>query len=185
MISTVLQQKAVFRLLVYKEKRRGRVLAKAFPELGLCQWARLVPSPEMLDVELFEFMAIPFQCSWWVGPLEARVTHDCPLMDLKGVGLEMWSLDLMHGWHLGPLQLLVSLILNFCLDSGLWAPQNGLDAADSRKISLLAIKAELFQFYKLKRADPDWVAKGSEETSPKLSCKLWSCPCCFQCRRPF
>lgn len=169
-IATSLQQKRIFRYLVYKDKQRGRVLAQAIPELGLSQWARLMPSPELPDVASFEFMTVPFQCSWWVAPLDARLTHDCPLLELKGVGLEMWSLDLMHGWHLRPLQLLVSLILNFCLDSGLWAPQTGLDLTDTRKVSLLAIKAELFQFYKIKRADPDWVGKGSEETSHQFSC---------------
>ena len=119
----------------------------------------------MPDVASFEFLTVPFKASFWVSPLDFRLTHDCPLLELEGVGLEMWSLDLMHGWHLGPLQLLVSLSLNFCIDSGLCAPDTGLDAVDSRKISLLAIKAELFNFYKIKRNDPDWVGKGSEVTS--------------------
>ena len=158
-------QKQIFRLLVYRENRRGRVLAKPFPCLGLPQWARLIPTPTMPDVASFEFLTVPFKASFWVSPLDFRLTHDCPLLELEGVGLEMWSLDLMHGWHLGPLQLLVSLSLNFCIDSGLWAPDTGLDAVDSRKISLLAIKAELFNFYKIKRNDPDWVGKGSEVTS--------------------
>ena len=89
--------------------------------------------------------------------------HDCPLLQLSGVGLEMWSLDIMHSWHLGPLQLLVSLAFNFCLDSGLWAPTStGLDAAEKRKLSLFAIKAELFQFYRDQKKDPSWVGKSSE-----------------------
>ncbi|CAL1136592.1 unnamed protein product [Cladocopium goreaui] len=161
-ITSGLVQKQIFRLLVCKENRRGRVLSKPCACLGLPQWARLMPTPTMPDVASFEFLTVPFKASFWVSPLDFRLTHDCPLMELKGVGLEMWSLDLMHGWHLGPLQLLVSLSLNFCIDSGLWAPDTGLDAADSRKISLLAIKAELFNFYKIKRSDPDWVGKSSE-----------------------
>ena len=101
-----------------------------------------------------------FTTSWWVGADDARLVHDCPLLQLSGVGLEMWSLDIMHSWHLGPLQLLVSLAFNFCLDSGLWAPTStGLDAAEKRKLSLFAIKAELFQFYRDQKKDPSWVGK--------------------------
>lgn len=170
-------QKRIFQNLVYKTSRRGRVLAKSIPELGLKVNNRLMPSKGLPDVGLFEFAQVPFTTSWWVAPMDFRLTHDCPLLDLEGVGLEMWSLDLMHGWHLGPLQLLVSLALNFCLDSGLWAPNTGLEAADKRRISLLAIKSELYQFYKIKRRDPDWVAKGSEVTSHRPS--TFSRNCCF------
>ena len=96
---------------------------------------------------------------------DARLVHDCPLLELSGVGLETLSLDIMHSWHLGPLQLLTSMALNYAIDSNLWAPPTeGLDAADKRKLSLLAIKAEQFQWYKEKRKDPDWRGKGSEAT---------------------
>ena len=68
----------------------------------------------------------------------------------------------MHGWHLGPVQSLVSLALNFCLDSGLWSPSTDINANERRKLGLLALKAELFQFYKEKRKDPAWTSKGTE-----------------------
>ena len=158
-------QKRVYQHLFYKKKFLGRVVTENIPELGLPKNARLIPTSTLRDVGDFELMSPPFSTSWWVGPLDGRLLHDCPLMDVTGVGLEMWSLDIMHGWHLGPLQPLVSIAIHFCLESDLWAPRSpDYDAADRKRISLLAIKAELFGFYKLQRLDPEWVGKGSEET---------------------
>lgn len=138
------------------------MLTAAIPELGLPKFARLMPTSSMPDVGKFEHLPVPFLSQWWVASLDARVVHDCPLTSLSGVGLETWSLDLMHGWHLGPMQLLVSLSLNFCLGSGLWAPDTSMDAGDRKRISLLAIKAELFHWYKSQRQNSDWHTKGSE-----------------------
>ena len=162
-------QKRVYQSLFYKRKFLGRVVTENIPELGLPKNARLMPTSTLRDVGDFELTTPPFSTSWWVGPLDGRVLHDCPLMNVSGVGLEMWSLDIMHGWHLGPLQPLVSIAIHLCLESGLWAPQSpDYDAADRKRISLLAIKAELFGFYKLQRLDPEWVGKGSEETLHEL-----------------
>lgn len=162
MTSTELRTQ-VFRKLAYKKKLRGRALLSDLPNLGLRKNSRLMPTPWMPDVAQFEFTQVPFTSHWWVGPADARLVHDCPLLDLTGVGLETFSLDIMHSWHLGPVQLLVSLTLNFCIDSGLWAPSTiGQDAQDRRRVSLQGIKAELYQFYRDQRQDADWRGKGSE-----------------------
>lgn len=123
-----------------------------------------MPSVELPDVGLLEHRPLPLKTSWWVAPLDARVVHDCPLLMLSGVGLESWSLDIMHTWHLGPIQLLVSMSFNYCLDSGLWCPATHIDSEEKRKLGLLALKAELYQWYREMRKDPDWLGKGSEET---------------------
>lgn len=123
-----------------------------------------MPSRDLQDVADFEFKKTPFSASFWVLSIEGRLVHDCPLLDVPGVGLEIWSLDIMHGWHLGPMQQLVSLSLNYCLATSLWAPPTPLDAEEKRRLGLLAIKAELHQWYKLQRLDPEWKAKGSEAT---------------------
>ena len=163
--SRCLHTKACVPALVLQEKNLGRVVTENIAELGLPKNARLIPTRTLRDVGDFELISPPFSTSWWVGPLDGRLLHDCPLMDVTGVGLEMWSLDIMHGWHLGALQPLVSIAIHFCLESDLWAPRSpDYDAADRKRISLLAIKAELFGFYKLQRLDPEWVGKGSEET---------------------
>ena len=153
----------IYQNLVYKKKTRGRTLRRSLENYGLHKNSRLMPTPEMPDVGTFETMDVPFSTSWWVGPEDGRLLHDCPLLEVAGVGLEMFSLDILHSWHLGPLQLLVSLSLNFCLDSGIWGPRTGgLDAGDKRKISLMGLKAELYQFYRSMRQDKNWREKGSE-----------------------
>ena len=176
-VSTIEMRTKIYQKLQYKKKYRGRTLVKDLPEFGLKKFSRLMPTPTLPDVAAFEFTDVPFQCHWWVGHVDGRLLHDCPLLKLAGVGLQTWSLDILHGWHLGPLQLLVSLALNYCLDSNLWAPQtDGLDAKDKRHLSLLAIKAELFQFYKEKRKDPDWVGKSSEALWLESRFNLSHCP---------
>ncbi|CAK9051241.1 Uncharacterized protein SCF082_LOCUS28143 [Durusdinium trenchii] len=115
--STQMRSK-ILQSLAYKKKWRGRALISALPQYGLGKGSRLMPTPSMPDVAKFEFMEVPFTVWWWVGPEDFRLVHDCPLVELDGVGLESFSLDIMHSWHLGPLQLLVSLVLNFCLDCG-------------------------------------------------------------------
>ena len=114
--------------LGYRKKYRGRVLLEDVPELGLKRWSRLMPTRDLQDVASFEFTKTPFDVSWWVLSTEGRLVHDCPLMSVGGIGLETWSLDIMHSWHLGPLQQLVSLSLNYCLDTSLWAPPTKRDA---------------------------------------------------------
>ncbi len=164
-VTSMQMRSKIYQKLVYKKKFRGRALIADIPEFGLKKGSRLIPTKDLPDVAAFERMALPFSCSWWIAPEDARLVHDCPLLELPGVGLETLSLDIMHSWHLGPLQLLTSMALNYAIDSNLWAPPTeGLDAADKRKLSLLAIKAELFQWYKEKRNDPDWRGKGSEAT---------------------
>ncbi|CAK9016517.1 unnamed protein product [Durusdinium trenchii] len=163
-VTSLTMRAKIHQNLVYKFKMRGRCLSHALPLYGLKKSSRLMPTPTLPDVAGFEFKEIPFETSWWVGPEDGRLLHDCPLLNLSGVGLETFSLDIMHSWHLGPLQLLVSKALNYCLDTGLWGPRagGGGDAQDRRKLSLLAIKSELFAFYRDQRQDKDWLGKGSE-----------------------
>lgn len=164
LIRDVADRSAVFQQLEYKETLKGRVLTAAIPELGLPKHARLLPSRSLPDVGDFETTPTPFEAVFWTASLDARLTHDCPLLAISGVGLESFSLDIMHTWHLGPLQLLVSLCINFFLGTGLWGNSTRVGAADKKKLALLAIKSELFQWYKEKRKDPDWRAKGTEDS---------------------
>ena len=38
----------------------------------------------------------------------------------------------------------------------------GLDKEESDKLSLMALEAEMWTYYKRKRSDPEWNKKGSE-----------------------
>ena len=158
--------RTIARNLEYNRDARGRHLVRDvdLPQLRLRKGWRLEPSRSLPDVAQFEFQAVPFEATFWVAPRTARLTHSCPLYLLEGVSHKSWSIDLMHAWHLGPLQQLVSLAIHTCISSGVFSPRTAnMAPADVRELALLAIKAELFQFYKILRSeDPDWRQKGSE-----------------------
>ena len=162
-------QSRVFTLLQYNKTRRGRALIQPVPELGLCKGHRLMPAPDLRDVAEFESKQPPFYATFWIGGVDDRVVHDNPLLLVKGLGLHTFSIDLMHTWHLGPMQQLVSMSLHCFLDAGILNPNTlFLNAQDQKKVGLMAIKAELFQWYKEQRKDPEWLAKGTEETRRNL-----------------
>ena len=136
-------QSKIFQLLQYNKKHRGRALTKSVPELGLLKGHRLMASPDMPNVADFELREVPFR----IGGLHDRVLHDNPLLMVEGFGLQSFSIDLMHTWHLGPTQPLVSLALHCCLDAQILNPNAfSLNAADRQKVGLMAIKSELFQW---------------------------------------
>ena len=164
-------QRLIARTLEYSKKRRGRALVADLRVLGLRKGARLEPTTSLPDVGKFETADLPLECTFWVAADNARLTHACPLFRLPGVTLDTWAIDIMHTWHLGPVQQYVSLSLHFCIDSGLWAPRSlNILAADRNEVSLLAIKSELFVFYKEIRAtSPDWRRKGTEATRLELN----------------
>ena len=151
------------------------MLTKAVPELNLQKGHRLMPSPDIPDVAEFEYKEVPFQATFWTGGLHDRVVHDNPLLLIQGVGLHTFSIDLMHTWHLGPMQQLVSLSLNCCLDAEILNPNTlSLAAPDRKKVGLMAIKAELFQWYKEQRKDPEWLAKGTEVAATQNQATLFA-----------
>ena len=84
---------------------------------------------------------------------------------VEGFGLQSFSIDLMHTWHLGPIQPLVSLALHCCLDAQILNPNAFSLNADRQKVGLMAIKSELLQWYKQQRKDPEWLKKGTEVAS--------------------
>ena len=160
-------QKAIYRILVYRSKRGqalGRTLQQAFEPLGLPKGARLEPSAQVPDVGLFETLECPFVCQFYVGGPHGRVLHDSPFLKIPGVDLSTWCIDLLHSWHFGPLSTYVTVTLQHLLQSPIWKSSiPGLDKDENSKLSLMALKAELWTHYKNRRnRDPNWKKKGSE-----------------------
>ena len=156
-------QHAVYRLLLYRKKGRGRCLRKPF--MGLPAGARLEPSDSLPDIGLFERMQTPFVCTFYVGGLHGRVLHKSPLLRIPGVGLASWSIDLLHSWHFGPMSTYLAFTIRALLTSPIFRPALAamLDKEECDKLCLLALKAELWTHYKRRRAtDVNWSKKGSE-----------------------
>ena len=127
--------------------------------------ARLEPSTGLPDVGLFENQPCPFDCTFFVGGQHARVLHISPLLRIPGVSLASWCIDILHSWHYGPLSTYLTFVLRALLSTEIYKPGNTaiLDKEENEKLCLMALKAELWVFYKQTRAsDPEWSKKGSE-----------------------
>ena len=64
--------------------------------------ARLKPSAALPDVGSFEKQQCPFQCIFFRAVEHARVLHISPLLQIPGVSLGSWCIDLLPSWHYGP-----------------------------------------------------------------------------------
>ena len=159
-------QQQISKLLCYRKKRgRGRCLQKAFDELGLPKMARLEPSTLMPDVGSFEQQQCPFSCIFYVAGEHGRVLHVSPLFQIPGVSLSSWCIDLLHTWHYGPMSTYLTFAIRALLSTEIYKPGNSavLDKEENDKLCLMALKAELWMFYKHRRAtDKEWSKKGSE-----------------------
>ena len=159
----------IYRILIYRKDCRGRALCKPIPELQLNKWDRLVPTPVLTNVANFEFMATPFDATFWRMTKHDRVVHDCPLLEVEdeiGFGYSDWVVDILHGWALGPLGALVAKTLLVCVKSRVFSPQSDLLASeDLDRLGMLHIKSLCTMYYARKRSDPDWKNTGTEADS--------------------
>ncbi len=90
--------------------------------------------------------------------------HESPILTIPGVSMLQFFIDLLHTWHLGPLQAYIAMALWLVLDLQPWgmAP-HFLDAEDAHRIGLMHLKGKLRSHYTRRRAtDEDWNKKGSE-----------------------
>ena len=79
-------------------------------------------------------------------------------------------MDILHTWHYGPLSTFITVVLRELIQTPIFQPNmDGLDKLESDKLALLALKAEMWSFYKHKRQDEDWRKRGSEV--PFYMCK--------------
>ena len=156
--------RTIARNLEYSTADRGRHLITDLARFGLRKGWRLEPSRSLPDVSQFENQEVPLRVIFWTGARNERLTHMCPLFLLEGLTHDTWSIDILHTWHLGPMQQFISLATHAFIASGVFSPRAAnMEAADVRELALMAIKAELFQFYKqLRSTDPRWRDKGSE-----------------------
>ena len=105
---------------------------------------RLEPCSTLRDVHQFEFQECPFDCVFWRGNKGDRITHASPLMEIEGVSLSMYGIDMLHTWALGALQSFVGFTLWHVLrckilSSGL----SWLSVEEDEKIGLVQLKSEM------------------------------------------
>lgn len=152
-------------LLVERHKYRGRTLHRAVPELGLKKNDRLEPSEHLMIVFEFEQQIVPFDVLFFVGGTDDRVIHRSP-MALLPKSIELWAIDILHTWHQGPLSTAISWLIRLMLKTQVWKPAvRFLEAEDESRLSLLALKSELWAHYRCAKAqDATWQKRHSEVT---------------------
>ena len=154
-------------LLVYRRKTgRGRCLKASFPPLGLKQGWRLEPSSSLPDVGDFAKQRCPFSCVFYTGGKDGRVLHVSPFLQIPGVSVDTWCVDILHTWHYGPMSTYIAYGLRLLLTTFIYRPAiPDLDKEEADRLALLCLRAELWSYYKrLQQFDEDgsWKRKGSE-----------------------
>ena len=181
LIQTREYQRLIFSKLVYRKDCRGRALTSDVASLGLKKWDRLMPTESLQDVGAFELKSLPLMVKFWRMQSTDRLLHDCPLMDVPGIGIGSWAVDLLHTWALGVLAGHVATVFRFIVKSGIFAPTSPLiDAGDRDELSLQCIKTLLRQHYRQMHSDEHWKRTGTEDTPFKLICYLHGCWFCFR-----
>ena len=106
-------------------------------------------------------------------------------MNIPGVGMESYAIDILHAWHLGGIPKYNGKVLWAILrsDAYLDPNQGNLYEADRMHLKLLRLRSDLWLHYKsMQRADPTWHKKASQvwnltmkmlgkECNPVVNCK--------------
>ena len=156
-------------LLRYRKAGRGRCLKQNFPLLGLKRGWRLEPTSSLPDVGDFANQRCPFSCVFYTGGKDGRVLHLSPFLQIPGVTMDTWCVDVLHTWHYGPMSTFIAHSLRHLLQSQVYRPSTSdLDKEEADKLALLTLRAELWSYYKRRRETDDdgsWRAKGAEARS--------------------
>ncbi|CAE8617843.1 unnamed protein product, partial [Polarella glacialis] len=163
-VATPGDRQLILRSLRYVKARRGRCLFKKINHLGLKSGDRLEPSTWLQDIAKFETMTVPFKVLFWRCSKRDRVTHPSPVLEIEGVTVDTWGIDLLHSWVLGPLGNYIAKSILLLISSKPYCRKSlYLDAEACQRVSLLALKGDLMNHYAARRAsDSNWKAKGSQ-----------------------
>ena len=162
----------IYQNLRYDKIGLGRIVLRDFPQFGLLAGDRLLPSFDILDVSAFERRSCPFIAQFWRIGKESRLVYPSPVMSIPGFGVHLYGIDLLHAWHLGPLQNYIGMVFWFLIQTNIWKPEIAWLSKDQQyRLSLLHLKSEMWQYYEMRRReDEHFVASGSQVAT--LKCKM-------------
>jgi hypothetical protein len=91
---------------------------------------------------------------------EDRTLHESPLFRIPDIH---HCPDILHCWALGPVCAFVATSIWWLITTPAFkVTVDGLSPEDENRLSLLKIRGKLWEFYKIKRTDPHFKAKGAE-----------------------
>ena len=155
----------IVRALTYDAKFLGRVLFRDISDLGLKSGDRLCPTRNLVDIACLEESALPIDLEFWrCNPKEDRILTKSPLLSIEGSSVELFGVDKMHTWELGPLQSYIGFTFWYFLKSGIFKSNlSWLRAEQEHRVGLNHIKGEMINYYIDRRQDdPHWRKAGTE-----------------------
>jgi hypothetical protein len=161
LIRTVRERDDIAKKLKYDKRSsggHGRCLATDVIEKGLKEGDRLEPSDEVRDIGEFQSLAVPFVATFWRRGDETLCRHRNPLWQREvGMAFEKCStVDVLHGMHLGVLQVWARITIWFLLLAGVYGQP--ADAADRLANACLVVRSRLAAWAKERRvANPEEV----------------------------
>lgn len=151
---------------------RGRTLKCALPELNLLAGDRLEPSAECPDVGEVEHLGLPVTLVFWRPSLETITKHRNPLFNrTTGIGLHSLTVDVLHCFYLGVLQVHCSRILWALFEADAWSTREaGHSTAQARlQESCTRLQADLAHWCRLRaRAYPHEKITLVQDISPYI-----------------
>jgi hypothetical protein len=176
-IHTEADRSVIVQHLEYNKDGLGRVLTADLVRFRLSAGDRLIPSSSCPDTESFGSLRCPVRVSFLRCGKESRIVNLSPLFDIPGFSISRYAIDLMHGWHLGPLQSLVGEIFWLMIRTNVWTHTTRWLSQPLRdKISIVSLKSELWAYYRDRRQRDPTFARSGTEVPLWAACGLFRLP---------
>ena len=156
-----LKRKIAPRLKFDKRRQRpgaqGRALAQAIPGTPLLAGDRLEPSSTMPDIGAFEDTSTGLEVTFWRPNAESIAHHRNPIFDeVLGITQDRLVVDILHSFHLGPLQSFCTHAMWELFLCDAWAVGEGRTLDEVVQLSCQAIMRELAKWYSERRRTHPW-----------------------------
>jgi hypothetical protein len=162
-------------LLVYDKRvngAHGRALRQDAPEFNLKAGDRLEPCAGCPDVGALEELALPATVVFWRTTAETITKHRNPLFSATtGINLESLTVDTLHCFYLGVLQVYCSRVVWSLVEADVWETRNqGHTTAPGRlQESCTRLQADLAQWCrKRQRSHPHERLTMVQEITPYI-----------------
>lgn len=133
--------------LVDTKAKKGRALASAIPELRLRRGDRLEPCHSLPDVHMIDTAKLPVLALFWRAGQHPTTHHRHPVLnETLGIGIDTFSIDVLHTLHLGVFQFWIGRVLWVFFEADVFRTQHtGME--DCIKATLAEFCARLKDWY--------------------------------------
>ena len=151
--------------LAFSEASGGRVVRTAIKSLGLQVGDLVHPCADIPDTHALETVSLPALAKFWRGDKTHRLKKASPIMEIPGRTTKLLAVDLLHAWHLGPIQYFVGLGLWHLLESRVLSQSApaGRAPKEQHALGIRIMRSKLWAYYAERRqTDERFKAHGSQ-----------------------